>query len=65
MRPAAAPLIMRMRICLGGMAMVCNYLHPAVFSKLVVLNLFVHLVCIMIIIIIIIIIVYFSLARII
>ena len=29
LRPAAAPLIMRMRVCLGGVAMVCDYPHPA------------------------------------
>ena len=27
--PAAAPLIVRMRIRLGGVAMVCDYPHPA------------------------------------
>ena len=27
--PAAAPLIMRMHTRLGGVAMVCNYPHPA------------------------------------
>ena len=27
--PAAAPLIMHMRICLGGVAMVCYNQHPA------------------------------------
>ena len=30
LQPAAAHLIMRMRICLGGVANVCDYLHPAV-----------------------------------
>ena len=31
--PAAAPLIVHMRICLGGVAIVCDYPHPAlVFS---------------------------------
>ena len=29
MRPAAAPLIVRMRLRLGGAAIVCDYPHPA------------------------------------
>ena len=29
LRPAAAPLIVHMCIHLGGVAMVCDYLHPA------------------------------------
>ena len=32
--PAAAPLIMHMHICLGGVAMVCDYLHPAIMPML-------------------------------
>ena len=27
--PAAAPLIVRMRVRLGGLAIVCDYPHPA------------------------------------
>ena len=27
--PAAAPLIVHICICLGGVAMVCDYPHPA------------------------------------
>ena len=34
MRPTAAPLIVHMRICLGGVAIVCDYPHPAVEQKL-------------------------------
>ena len=30
LRPAAASLTICMRICLGGVAMVCDYPHPAV-----------------------------------
>ena len=30
MRPAAAPLIVHMAICLGGVVIVCDYLHPAI-----------------------------------
>ena len=30
LRPAAAPLIVRMHVHLGGLAIICNYLHPAV-----------------------------------
>ena len=29
LRPAAAPLIMCMHVCLGGVAIMCDYLHPA------------------------------------
>ena len=29
LRPAAAPLIVCMRVCLGGVAMVCDYPHLA------------------------------------
>ena len=30
LRPAAAPLTICMRVCLGSVSMVCNYPHPAV-----------------------------------
>ena len=30
MRPAAAPLIVHMAICLGGVVIICDYLHPAI-----------------------------------
>ena len=33
LRPAAAPLIVPMRIRLGGVAIVCDYPHPAVKFK--------------------------------
>ena len=29
LRPAAAPLIVCMHVCLGGVVMVCDYPHPA------------------------------------
>ena len=32
LRPAAAPLIVCMHVCLGGVAMVCDYPHPAIVS---------------------------------
>ena len=32
LRPAAAPLIVHMHICLGGVTMVCDYPHPAVLE---------------------------------
>ena len=28
-RPAAVPLIMCMHVCLGGVAIMCDYPHPA------------------------------------
>ena len=33
LRPAATPLTVRMCVCLGGVAMVCDYPHPAVVTS--------------------------------
>ena len=37
LRPAAAPLIICMRVRLGGVAMVCDYPHPAVRPYIIIL----------------------------
>ena len=29
LRPAAAPLVVHICVCLGGVAIMCDYLHPA------------------------------------